>query len=69
MWSYSRMYQPEYNDMHICSGLPGSPAKRQINVDGVLLKFNRAGEVYEKRGRVAGTLVCYLSNECESYDY
>jgi hypothetical protein len=26
--------------------------------------FNEGGEVLDRRGRVAGTMVCYLSNEC-----
>ncbi len=69
-FSYSRMYEPIYNDMHKRdSGLPGDPNKYQINVDGLLLRYNKAGEIYDKRGRVAGVLVCYLSNRCEGYRY
>jgi hypothetical protein len=64
------MYSPEYNDLHRRDGgLPGDPNKHQINVDGALLLYNDAGEIYDRRGRVAGIMVCYLSNECEQYKY
>lgn len=64
------MKKPEYDDIHARDGgLPGDPTKHQINIDGVLLRYNNAGEIYDLRGRIAGTLVCYLSNECEQYRY
>jgi hypothetical protein len=69
VYSYSRMYSPEYNDLQKRSFLPGNPARKEINVSGLILKFNKAGEVYDRRGRISGTLVCYLSNECEPYHY
>jgi hypothetical protein len=69
-FGYSRMYSPEYNDLHQRDGgLPGDPNRYQINVDGTLLLYNEAGEIYDHRGRVAGTMVCYLSNACEQYKY
>ena len=63
------MKSPEYNDLHIGGGRHGDPNSYQINVDRVLLRYNEAGEVYDRRGRIAGTMVCYLSNECEQYRY
>jgi hypothetical protein len=69
-FGYSRMNSSEYNDLHSReSGLPGNPNKYQINVDGILFLYNDDGEIYDHRGRVAGTMVCYLSNECEQYKY
>jgi hypothetical protein len=66
---YARMYKPEYNDQHRLNNLPGDPLQNEINVDGVLLPFNDAGEIFDHRGRITGTLVCYLSNECDGVGY
>lgn len=68
-FGYSRKNKPEYKDDHRKAGLPGNPNRFEVNVDGVVLRFNEAGEIYDLRGRVVGTFVCYLSNECEPYKY
>lgn len=47
--------------------LPGDPRNWEINVLGVLLRFNDGGEVLNARGRVVGRLVCYFSDECGGY--
>ena len=47
--------------------LPGNPLEYEINIYGVMLLFNEAGEVLNHRGKVVGTLVCYVSNECGGY--
>lgn len=49
------------------TGLPGSPLNYEINVYGVLLLFNSAGEVIDKKGNVIGEMVCYGSNDCRKY--
>jgi hypothetical protein len=56
---------PSANDPK--NGLVGNPMKYEINVYGVLLLFNEAGEVLNRNGDVVGQLVCYLSNECGAY--
>ena len=48
-------------------GLPGDPSRNEINVYGIVLIFNSAGEVLNKNGETVGQLVCYLSNECGGY--
>lgn len=59
--------QPGSGKANIMKDLPGNPVEYEINVHGVLLLFNEAGEVLNRRGRVVGSLVCYGSNECGGY--
>lgn len=47
--------------------LPGNPENWEINVQGVLLRFNDGGELLNKRGKVVGRLVCYFSEDCGRY--
>jgi hypothetical protein len=49
------------------ANLPGDPSRNEVNVYGVILLFNEAGEVLDRKGNVVGKLVCYLSDECGSY--
>lgn len=48
-------------------GFPGDPSAYEINVAGVLMLFNEAGEVLDHRGRPVGHLVCYTSNNCGGF--
>jgi hypothetical protein len=49
-------------------GLPGDPRQYQINVHGVIVHFNDAGEVFDSKGRVVGKLSCYRSiHRCREY--
>ena len=48
-------------------GLPGDPVNNEVNVYGVVLLFNEAGEVFNRKGEIVGQLVCYFSNECGGY--
>ena len=47
--------------------LPGDPRAFEVNVYGTILLFRNSGEVIDRRGRVVGVMVCYLSNECGGY--
>jgi hypothetical protein len=49
------------------TNLPGDPSKNEINVYGVLLFYNTAGEIIDKNGNVIGEMVCYGSNDCGGY--
>lgn len=51
------------------SPLPGDPEEYEINVHGVLLLFNEAGEVLDRRGRPVGNLICYILHKpkCAAY--
>lgn len=50
------------------SGLPGNPLLHELNVHGVRLLFNDAGEVMDWRARVVGRLSCYRSvYRCQDY--
>ncbi|MHC2367432.1 hypothetical protein ACVIQT_002080 [Bradyrhizobium diazoefficiens] len=68
-FGYARMYEPRFKDQRKLSHLPGDPAANELNVDGLILRYNRAGDVLDLRGRRVGVLVCYLSNECDPYGY
>jgi hypothetical protein len=57
------------SDAYIMSGLPGDPRKSEINVDGLILRYDEGGRVFNLRGQPVGTLLCYRSNECERYKY
>jgi hypothetical protein len=50
------------------NGLLGDPRKYDINVDGLILRYDEGGQVFNLRGRRVGTLLCYRSNESEKYD-
>jgi hypothetical protein len=47
--------------------LPGDPTQDEINVFGVPFLFNDAGELFNRKGDRVGKLVCYLSNDCDSF--
>ncbi|WP_223977239.1 hypothetical protein [Bradyrhizobium sp. RD5-C2] len=67
-WSYGHPnIQP--SDAHIMNGLPGDPRKYEINVNGLILRYDEGGRVFNLRGEFVGTLLCYRSNECERYRY
>lgn len=48
-------------------GLPGDPQAYELNVHGVIFLYNEAGELIDRRGRIVGLMMCYLSDECSSY--
>lgn len=52
---------------HDWRGLPGNPLKYQVNVDGSIFIYNRAGEIFDHKGRRVGQLVCYVANDCLKY--
>lgn len=54
---------------HERAGLPGDPANYEINIEGHILKYDEAGRVFNLKGAVVGTLVCYSSNHCGRYGY
>jgi hypothetical protein len=58
---------PNFSLLHAKEGLPGNPLDGEINVDGVLLKFNEAGEVLNLDGVRVGQLQCYLQVDCSMY--
>src|SRR5262249_24804015 len=66
-----RFYNFERNagpgDAQVLDGLPGNPQKNYINVGGTILRFDRAGTVFDLRGRPVGIMVCYHTNNCEQY--
>jgi hypothetical protein len=50
------------------SALPGDPAKQEINVYGIQLRYADDGRVLDRRGRAVGVLVCYVSTDvCSGY--
>jgi hypothetical protein len=49
------------------TGLSGDPMRNEINVFGVILIFNQAGEVFNRKGDIVGQLVCYQSDECGGF--
>jgi hypothetical protein len=57
------------NGFQVMHALPGSPENYYINVGGTLLKYNEAGTVFDLRGRPAGVMLCYHTNNCEQYRY
>ena len=64
--TYLSWYTPS-SGSNTKQGLPGDPSQQEINVYGVLLFFNEAGEILNHNGVAVGQLVCYLSNECGGY--
>ncbi|WP_141398669.1 hypothetical protein [Enterobacter sp. CC120223-11] len=53
--------------LQVKEGLPGNPLDGEINVDGVILKFNDAGEVLNFDGIRVGQLQCFLQVDCSGY--
>lgn len=56
-------------DSRLKEGLPGDPAKHEINIDGTLLKFTEKGEVLDLKDRPVGVMVCMHQNNCGQYGY
>jgi hypothetical protein len=54
-------------DSHTMEHLVADPLRYQINVEGIILLFDDAGQVYDHRGRVVGYLLCFISDGCEGY--
>lgn len=70
--AYPKGFQSWRNDpnakgSNMKTKLPGDPEKYEINVFGVILQYEESGDVIDRRGRVVGRLVCYLSDECGRY--
>lgn len=53
---------------HYQGGMSGDPARYEITIEGVVLTFNDAGEVLDRKGRVVGVMQCWSRNECEKYN-
>lgn len=58
---------PNFSLLHAKDGLAGDPLKSEINIDGVILKFNDAGEVLNFDGVRVGQLQCYKQIDCSAY--
>lgn len=54
-------------NLHPMDGLLGDPDNYEINIEGVLLTFNDAGEVIDRKGHRVGQLMCWWRNECGQY--
>jgi hypothetical protein len=47
----------------------GDPSKFEINVGGVILRFDQGGTVYDLKNIPVGEMACYSSNDCGQYGY
>lgn len=66
-YNYERNASPEA--WQVMKNLPGNPEKGYINIGGTLFKYDPSGTVFDLRGRAAGVMLCYHTNNCEQFRY
>ncbi|WP_158743042.1 hypothetical protein [Acidisphaera sp. L21] len=64
-----RDFQEDLRRRQEAAFAPGDPRSGTVNIRGLVLKYNEAGEVFNLKGQVVGRLVCYSDNECQKYAY